>query len=71
MSRRCRECNVDLAESSRKCPLCCATSFEDEVKIKSIKEAPYPEKVPVVFQEKVKKPATQFTFEKIKAYFNL
>ena len=50
---RCRECNVDLAESSRKCPLCGATSFEDEVKIKSIKEAPYPEKVPVVFQEKV------------------
>ncbi len=68
---RCRECNVDLSENYKKCPLCGGKACEDEAKIKNIKDAPYPKNVAVQPQEKVKKPKTSFTFEKIKAHFNL
>ncbi len=68
---RCRECNVDLSEEYKNCPLCGLEAFEDEAKIKNIKDAPYPKNVVAESQEKVKKPKTAFTFEKIKAYFNL
>lgn len=68
---RCRECNVDLSENYKKCPLCGAPAFDDEAKIKEIKAAPYPHNVPVCPMEKTVKPKTRFTAEKLKAFFNL
>lgn len=68
---RCRECNVDLSESYKRCPLCSGEAFDDEARVKGIKAAPYPNNVPVKKAEKIKKPKTAFTFEKIKAFFNL
>ena len=68
---RCRECNIDLSENYKKCPLCGEKAFDDEAKIKDIKEASYPENVMGLPLQKTKKPRIPFTFEKVKAYFNL
>ena len=68
---RCRECNVDLSEEYRVCPLCGAVASDDEPRIKNIKAAPYPANAPVQPEDRVKKPETRFTTEKIKAMFNL
>lgn len=68
---RCRECNVDLSENYKKCPLCGSTAYDDEPRVKGIKAAPYPENVLPQNEPNPKKPKTQFTFEKLKAYFNL
>ncbi len=68
---RCRECNVDLAESYTCCPLCGGAAYPDEAVIKGIKDAPYPKDVPVKPATEPENPKPAFTFEKIKAYFNL
>lgn len=67
---RCTHCNVDIAETYGKCPLCDEDAVESEVKLKGLKAAPYPKNSPVKPMEKVKKPKTEFSAEKIKAYFN-
>ena len=68
---RCRECNVDLSENYKRCPLCSSQAFDDEAKIKGIKAAPYPHNAPTKTAEKIKKPKTAFSAEKIKAFYNL
>lgn len=68
---RCRECNVDLSENYTKCPLCGSAAQNDEAKVKGITPAPYPHNKPVTETEKVNKSRTPFTFEKLKAFFNL
>lgn len=68
---RCRECNVDLSENYKKCPLCNGEAHNDEAKVKNIKAAPYPYNAEIKETEKIKKPKTAFTVEKIKAFFNL
>lgn len=68
---RCRECNVDVSENYKKCPLCGSKVYDDEPRVKGIKAAPYPENVSVPETVNPKKPKTAFTVEKLKAYFNL
>lgn len=68
---RCRECNVDLSENYKKCPLCGGPAYDDEPRVKGIKAAPYPDNVLPKKTENPKKPKTPFTIEKLKAYFNL
>ncbi len=67
---RCSHCNVDLAETYEKCPLCGEKAVNEEVKIKGLKAAPYPKNVPVKPLEKAEKVTTGFSTEKLKAYFN-
>lgn len=68
---RCRSCNVDLSENYKTCPLCSGPASEDEAIIKGIKAAPYPEAALPRAQEKIKKPKTAFTLEKLRAFFNI
>lgn len=68
---RCRECNVDVSENYKKCPLCGSAVYDDEPIVKGLKAAPYPENVLPQKTENPKKPKTAFTIEKLKAYFNL
>ena len=68
---RCRECNVDLSEIYTKCPLCGAEAHNDEGRVKGISPAPYPHSEPVTVADEIKKEKTPFTFEKVKAFFNL
>ena len=67
---RCDKCNVDLPETYTRCPLCGEKPVEGEVKIKGLTAVPYSEEsVPEAKESKKEK--TDFTFEKIKAFFNL
>ena len=68
---RCRECNVDLSELYTKCPLCGAKAYDDESRIKDINPAPYPHREAEATVNNTQKVKTPFTFEKIKAFFNL
>ena len=68
---RCTACNVDLAETYTKCPLCGAAAVDEPAKITAFRVAPYPHgdtKPPVV--ETVK---THYSLsrERLKAFFNL
>lgn len=67
---RCEKCNVDLPESYTRCPLCGGEPVDIEAKIKGMKAVPYSD-LPITPTEKVKKEKTDFTTEKIKAFFNL
>lgn len=67
---RCRHCDVDLSETYTKCPLCGEKAADDEPRLKGLKNAPYPHNVPTEVQT-VKKEKTGFSFEKVKALFNL
>ncbi len=67
---RCRECNVDLAESYTVCPLCGSEAYTDKAVLKGVKDAPYPKGVPVRPATEPENPPPGFSFEKIKAYFN-
>ena len=67
---RCPHCNVDLAETYEKCPLCGEAAVHEQVRLKGLKAAPYPKNSPVKPAEKSEKPKTGFSLEKIKAYFN-
>lgn len=67
---RCIHCNVDLSETYTKCPLCGEKAEDIEPRLKGLKNAPYPHNVPTEVK-KVKKEKTGFSFEKIKAFFNI
>lgn len=67
---RCEKCNVDLPENYTRCPLCGSKPINNEAKIKNLKAVPYSDSA-VEHIEKAEKVKTDFTFEKIKAYFNL
>lgn len=67
---RCNHCNVDLAETYSKCPLCGEAAAEETSRLKMFKAAPYPKNAPVKAAEKTQTPRIPFTPEKIKAYFN-
>ena len=67
---RCIECNVDLAESYSRCPLCGATASDELAKLQGINEAPYPKNAPTQ-EEKLPKAKSGFSSEKLKAFFNL
>ncbi len=67
---RCTHCDVDLAETYEKCPLCGEAAVHDQVRLKGLKAAPYPKNIPVRPMEKAEKPKTGFSIEKVKAYFN-
>lgn len=67
---RCKCCDVDLSETYSKCPLCGADAVEEEVRLKGLKNAPYPHNSPVQDAENTKKTNYGFSFEKIKAFFN-
>ena len=40
---RCKECNVDLGDNVKVCPLCKSKAVEDKPLIENIKTAEYPE----------------------------
>lgn len=40
---RCNECNVDLAENAKVCPLCGSKASDEEAVIKNMRTAEYPE----------------------------
>ena len=67
---RCKECNVDLPENYTLCPLCGSAAADEEVKIKGLKAVPYSTE-PAPEKTELKKIKSPFSFEKIKAYFNL
>ena len=67
---RCDKCNVDLPESYTRCPLCGSSPVNCEVKIKGMNAVDYSDRKPMP-SETVNAEKTAFTFEKIKAYFNL
>lgn len=69
-SKRCKECDVDLSETYSKCPLCGADATDEEVRLKGLKNAPYPHNSPIKPEEKAEKTNTVFSFEKVKAFFN-
>lgn len=68
---RCLKCKVDLGEKYTTCPLCGEKADDVPPLLDGFETAPYPQNSPVVPMEKVKKPKVKFSFEKIKAYFNL
>lgn len=68
---RCRECNVDLSENYTKCPLCGSKAYDDESRIKGVSPAPYPHGKADVTVIKPQKLRTPFSFEKVRAFFNL
>lgn len=67
---RCLKCNVDLAESYSRCPLCGADATNEPAKLQGIKEAPYSASAPTA-DTTADKAANNFSFEKLRAYFNL
>ncbi|MBO5937417.1 MAG: hypothetical protein J6Q79_07405 [Clostridia bacterium] len=67
---RCTKCNVDLADSYSRCPLCGSAATDEPAKLQGIKEAPYSKTAPVK-EENVPKAEKNFSLEKLKAYFNL
>lgn len=67
---RCNKCNVDLPENYNRCPLCGAEPEKSEAKLKNLNAVPYPD-TPISESEKPQIIKTNFTLEKIKAYFNL
>ncbi len=67
---RCKECNIDLAETYTICPLCGSKASEEEAKLTGIKVAPYSKAEPVK-ETGVPKAAKKFSLEKLKAIFNL
>ena len=68
---RCTKCNVDLSELYTTCPLCGSKATDEEPRVKGVKPAPYPHGAEIPPKEKTKKPKTPFSFEKVKAFFNL
>lgn len=67
---RCIKCNVDLAESYSRCPLCGAEAVNEPAKLLGIEEAPYSKTAPVK-EKDVPKAEKNFSLEKLKAFFNL
>jgi hypothetical protein len=67
---RCTKCNVDLAESYSRCPLCGAKASDEPAKLQGIKEAPYSSAAPVK-ETNIPKAKKNLSLEKLKAYFNL
>lgn len=67
---RCTKCNVDLAESYSRCPLCGADAVDEPAKLQNIKEAPYADSIPTAYTAGKKAP-TNLSLEKLKAIFNL
>ena len=67
---RCNKCNVDLPENYTRCPLCAGEPTDCETKIKGLNAVPYSD-LPIPEAKDIKKEKTSFTFEKLKAYFNL
>ena len=67
---RCDKCNVDLPESYTRCPLCGSKPVDCEAKIKGMNAVDYSDRKAMP-SEAVKAEKTAFSFEKIKAYFNL
>lgn len=67
---RCNKCNVDLPENYTRCPLCGSAPVDCETKIKGMIAVPYSD-LPVTPTEKNEKEKTDFSLEKIKAYFNI
>ena len=67
---RCNKCNVDLAESYSRCPLCGSDATDEPAKLQGVKEAPYAKTAPEK-EKQLPKAKSGFSFEKLKAYFNL
>ena len=67
---RCTECNVDLAESYSRCPLCGADAVNDPAKLHGINVAPYSKAAPLK-EEELPMAKNGFSAERLKAYFNL
>ncbi len=67
---RCKQCNVDLAETYTLCPLCGGKPVDEEPKLGGIKVAPYSQSEPVK-ESGVPKAKKNFSIEKLKAIFNL
>lgn len=67
---RCNKCNVDLPESYTRCPLCGSKPTDCEPKITGLNTVPYSVS-PIGEQKNFQKEKAEFSFEKIKAYFNL
>lgn len=66
---RCKECNIDLAETYSFCPLCGASAAKEAPKLKDIKIAPYSKSEPIK-EADVPKAKKVFSVEKLKALFN-
>lgn len=67
---RCKECNVDLAETYTLCPLCGAQASDEEPRLRDIKVAPY-SKAEIIKETTVPKAKKNFSPEKLKAIFNI
>ncbi len=67
---RCKECNIDLAENYKLCPLCGKEAVNEEARLGGIKAAPYSKSEPVR-ETDIPKAKKNFSFEKLKAVFNL
>ncbi len=67
---RCKHCNVDLPENYKLCPLCGNAASYEETKIKGLSSVSYPKNEATAVQEPKQK-KSKFSFEKIKAYFNI
>lgn len=67
---RCKHCDIDLSETYQQCPLCGSDAVEETVRLKGIKNAPYPKNSPIVQIQAAKKEKTRLSLEKVKAYFN-
>ena len=68
---RCKKCNVDLAETYTRCPLCGENASNEKPQLEGLTVAPYPKNAPVKPLPDVKKPKYGFSTERLKAFFNL
>lgn len=68
---RCKECNVDLAETYTTCPLCSAKAVDEPPRLEGFTVAPYNKDVYAEPNKKKEKYSTGFSLEKLKAYFHL
>lgn len=67
---RCKQCNIDLSDSYKKCPLCGAAAVNEPCVLQGVSCVSYSVKAPVK-GEKPPKFKTDFTMQKLKAFFNL
>ena len=67
---RCIKCNVDLAESYSRCPLCGSAATDEPAKLQGINEAPFAKAAPEK-EKQLPKAKSGFSFERLKAYYNL
>ena len=65
---RCKECNVDLAEGYKLCPLCGSPASDEEARIKGLTAVPYSKNPPK--EAELKKEKNRLSVERIRAYFN-